>query len=465
MGGLSKTVVSIFWGLSLLGVPGAVYAASDETQFQTKPNIVFILADDLGYADTGVTGARTIATPSIDSIATEGVVMQNGYASSAICSPTRTALLTGRYAQRYAIGLEEPLISSRAQSLQVGIPLNQPTIASLLTEAGYETSLVGKWHLGLPPAHSPLRHGYDYCFGFIQGAADYFLHRMVNEGEGVGGGLFAADTPITRPGYLTDVLGDEAVRLIHAAGEKPFFLSLHFNAPHWPWEGRDDIAVAKSLARTQHYGGGSLETYQEMVEVMDDNIGKVLRALEQKGVAENTIVVFTSDNGGERFSDNWPHVGFKAEVLEGGIKVPLFVRWPARIAPGSGSDQLMLSMDFLPTLLAATGDERVHDPIDGINLLPQILGAPNFARTVYWRFKAGDQGAVRQGDWKYVKIGGKERLFDVAKDPRERAQLEAKYPQKFQELRNAYQRWDQEMLEYPDDSFSEPLGRTYIDRY
>ena len=424
------------------------------------------MADDLGYADTGVTGARAIETPHIDSLAADGMTLVNGYAGSPICSPTRTALLTGMYPQRFRIGLDEPLRSSDAKKYDLGIPKNQTTIASVLRDQGYETALVGKWHLGLPPEHSPLEHGYDHFLGFAQGAADYFKHTMVKDGKSTSLGLFDGNEDIERSGYLTDLLGDEAVRRIRAATARPLFLSLHFNAPHWPWEGREDEAVSESLSLTQHYDGGTLETYAEMVEVMDENIGKVLAALEETGLAENTIVIFTNDNGGERFSDNWPFTGVKGEVLEGGIRVPLLVRWPDRIDAGSTSLQVMTSMDFLPTLLAAAGGEVPADVFDGENLLPQLLGeAPPIERTLFWRFKAGAQGAVRHGDWKYVTLGGKEHLFNVADDPRERAVMQVNHPDKLRELKSLYDDWNATMLPYPAESYSEDVSGSYPDRY
>ena len=447
----------------VLGLTGLALA---DDRRGSQPNIIFILADDLGFADTGATGARALTTPSIDSLAAAGLTITNAYSSSPICSPTRTALLTGRYAQRYRLGLEEPLRSSDAKRFDLGIPKDHPTIASVLRDQGYETALVGKWHLGIPPRHSPLEHGYEHFFGIAQGAADYFLHTMVKDGEKTSLGLFDGNEQVERSGYMTDLLGDEAVRLIRGKSDRPLFLSLHFTAPHWPWEGRGDRSIANSLSLTQHYDGGSLETYAEMVEVMDENIGRVLAALDETGIADNSIVIFTSDKGGERFSDTWPFVGVKGEVLEGGIRVPLFVRWPARIAAGSQSDQVMTSMDFLPTLLAAGGGDVKDGAFDGINLLSQLLGdASPVERTIFWRFKAGEQGAVRQGDWKYVTLGGKEHLFNVASDPRERVKLQDEHAETFQELQALYERWNLSMLPYPEVSFSESVQKSYPDRY
>ena len=430
-----------------------------------QPNIVYIMADDLGYADLSATGSHAIRTPAIDSLGRDGIRLTQGYASTPICSPTRTALLTGCYAQRFAIGIEEPL--GPGAPPHIGVPLNRPTIASVLRDQGYHTKLIGKWHLGEPPEHGPLQHGYDEFLGVVEGAADYFRHHMVMGGKDVGIGLAQNNAPEQREGYLTDLFGDEAVKTIEGAGDKPLFLSLHFNAPHWPWEGREDAAAAKTLPNSFHYEGGNLAKYKEMVEAMDQNVAKVLAALERTGKADNTIVVFTSDNGGERFSETWPFIGHKGEVLEGGIRVPILMRWPGHIAPGTLSDQVMASMDFLPTFLTmAGGDVANAGKFDGVDLSAQLTGkvAP-MPRTLFWRFKANEQAAVRQGDWKYVKIGGKEHLYNLADDEHERAERAGAEPAKLAELKGLWDGWNAQMLPYRVDGYSEDVRKAYSDRY
>lgn len=450
-------------GAGLLSSP-ALAAKADRKAAAAQPNVVFIMADDLGYADLSCTGSRHIRTPAIDSIARQGLAVEQGYASTPICSPTRTALLTGRYAQRLAVGLEEP-IGSGTKGL--GVPHDQPTLPSVFKAMGYRTGLIGKWHLGDPPEHSPLRHGYDSFLGIVEGGADYFLHRLTFGGKPAGSGLVENDKVIERPGYLTDVFGDEAVRTIEAAGDQPFFLSLHFTAPHWPWEGREDEALARKIGNSFHYDGGSLAKFREMVEAMDQNVAKVLAALERSGKADNTIVVFTSDNGGERFSDTWPYIGRKGEVLEGGIRVPLLLRWPGKIKAGGSIAQVMSSMDFLPTLLSlAGGDPAKAGRFDGIDLSRQLLGkAAPVERTMFWRMKADTQAAVRQGSWKYVGIGGKEYLFDLAADARESANAAAANPAKLTELKSLWDEWNRQMLPYPLGSFSTSNRGSYPDRY
>ncbi len=429
------------------------------------PNIVFIMADDLGYADLSLTGSKHIQTPNIDSIGAHGVVFRQGYANSAICSPTRTALLTGCYQYRFEVGLEEPLISSIAVEAKLGAPRGRPTLATVLREQGYKTSLFGKWHLGFPPEFTPMMYGYDDYFGIAGGAADYFRHRAVRGGLERGAGLFKGSEEIQRVGYLTDLLGDAAAAYVSVADANPFFLSLHFTAPHWPWEGPDDEQVSQEMRDYFHRDGGTLETYKAMVESMDENVGKVLQALDRAGKRDNTIIVFTSDNGGERFSDNWPFTGVKGELLEGGIRVPLFVQWPDRIRSGAQSTQVIASMDFLPTFLGMIGAPQIEG-FDGMDLSPQIIGSkPAVERTLYWRFKANEQAAVRSGDWKYLKLGNQESLFNVAEDPRERAQLKDLHPETFAALKQKFASWNAEMLPYTERTRTENVKDFYADRY
>ncbi|MCJ2184402.1 sulfatase-like hydrolase/transferase [Novosphingobium sp. 1949] len=434
-----------------------------------RPNFVFIMADDLGYADLSCTGSSHIKTPAIDSLARDGVQLDQAYANAPICSPTRTALLTGCYQYRFPIGLEEPL--GPGAPAGIGVPRDRPTLASVLRDRGYATKLIGKWHLGEPPKEGPLQHGYDEFFGVVEGAADYFRHKIVVGGKEVGMGLARGDTPVTVDGYATDLFGDEAVRTIEQAGEnagnRPFLISLHFTSPHWPWEGREDAALAQSLDSSFDYAGGSLAKYKEMVEAMDQNVAKVLAALERTGQADNTVVVFTSDNGGERFSQTWPYVGHKGELLEGGVRVPVVMRWPGRIAPGSTCDQTMMSMDYLPTFLTmAGGDVARAGRFDGVDLSAQLTGAaPSFARTLYWRYKANDQAAIRQGNWKYLRLGGKEHLFDLAADAHEQADHALDQPARLRALRLEWDAWNAQMLPYPLGSYSEDLRLHYPDRY
>ena len=418
-------------------------------QARRRPNILFILADDLGYADLSCYGRRDYRTPVLDRLAAQGMLFTQGYSNSAVCSPTRVALITGRYHQRLPIGLPEPIEGSEEG---IGLPRGQATLPSLLKSAGYRTALVGKWHMGWPPEHGPLNSGYDRFFGIAPGAADHFTHTYGRPRQNV---LFEGGERVERPGYLTELLADRAVSEIResAARGGPFLLSLHFTAPHWPWQGPGDSGTSARIPNLRHDDGGSLEKFAEMVASMDEAIGRVLAELETRGLARDTIVVFTSDNGGERFSDVWPLRGGKGELLEGGIRVPLIVRWPGRVRRGSRSGQVMTSMDWLPTLVAAAGTEPDRNsPPDGANLLDVLTGAaPPRPRKLYWRFRAGGQAAVRDGDWKYLRIRDQEYLYDVARDPRERANLRERESATFERLRADFAAWNAAMLPYAPD--------------
>jgi arylsulfatase A-like enzyme len=409
-----------------------------------KPNIVFIMADDLGYADVSCYGRRDYTTPNVDRLAIEGLKFMQAYSTSANCSPTRTALATGRYQMRLEVGLEEPINATTPKG--VGLPPSHPTLPSMLKKAGYGTSLVGKWHLGYLPDFSPLKSGYDRFFGIFAGSADYFDH-----GSKSAIPLYEQEVPVDRIGYMTNLLGDRAVETIegYAKSKEPFLLSLHFTAPHWPWEGPDDEAESRRIeGRINHRDGGSLKTYAAMVQSLDANIGRVLQTLDVRGLSRNTIVIFTSDNGGERFSDTWPFSGMKGELLEGGLRIPAIVRWPGHVPAGAISEQVMISMDWMPTLLAAagTGPDPAYPP-DGENLLPNLTGrATPHARKLYWRFRAGGQRALRDGDWKYLRIAGNEFLFDVVKDQRERANLINRNKDVFARLKSDWEAWSNTML-------------------
>ena len=425
------------------------------------PNIVFILADDLGYADLPCYGRPDILTPNIDRLAREGVRLTQAYANSAVCSATRTALITGRYQYRLAVGLEEPIAGS---SSNMGLPPGEPTLPALLRKAGYGTTLIGKWHLGSLPDYSPALSGYDHFWGFRTGALDYFTHLNVEHKED----LWDGDMPVHETGYMTDLIGNRAVAAVaeYAKAGQPFLLSVHFNAPHWPWEAPGDEAEAERLqtASLRHYDGGSQRTYKLMVERMDLQVGRVLDGLEAGGIAGNTIVVFTSDNDGERFADTWPFTGRKTELLEGGLRVPASLRWPARVAAGQVSDQVAISMDWMPTLLAAAGTTpAAGHPCDGIDMLPVLAdgGAP-VPRTLFWRYKANWQRAVRDGDWKLLKIAGNTFLFDVALDPMERSNLKDRHPDVYARLVAAWDAWNAAMLAEAGNSFTEGISASQL---
>jgi arylsulfatase A-like enzyme len=424
--------------LALLAGSKAARAAS------APPNILFILADDFGYADLSCYGRRDYTTPNIDRLATEGVRFLQAYANSAVCTASRVALITGRYQYRLPIGLEEPL-----GPRNIGLPPDHPTLPSLLRKAGYGTTLLGKWHLGRLPDYGPLKSGYDHFWGFRGGDLDYFTHKS-GGAQSDTDDLWDDDVKIHQTGYLTDLLAEQAIKSIngYVKQRKPFFISLHFNAPHWPWEGPNDEPLSKTLTNLGGFDAGTLKTYARMVGEMDLQVGRILKALDAAKAARDTIIVFTSDNGGERFSDTWPFTGKKTELLEGGLRIPALVRWPGHIKPRGTTQQVAMTMDWLPTLLAAAGIQP--DPAylpDGINLLPFLTqNATPVPRRVYWRYRSNAQQAVRDGDMKYLKLNDNTFLFNVVEDPLERANLKSHQPDVYQRLVGNYREWESTML-------------------
>ncbi len=439
----SRRDTLITLGAGAIGAATATHALPALAQGARKPNFLFIMADDLGYADLSSYGRREYSTPALDGLAAQGARFTSGYANSAVCSPTRLALITGRYQYRLRAGLYEPLGGSH-----LGLDPAHPTLPSLLKAQGYHTALIGKWHLGNLPDYGPLQSGYDEFWGNRGGAVDYFTHGFR------GPDLWDGDVPIEQAGYYTDMLAERSLEFLDARvrESKPWLLSLHFTAPHWPWEGPDDQAESARIAGDIfHYDGGSLATYAEMVTALDAAVGRVLRRLSDLGLDRDTVVVFTSDNGGERFSDNWPFTGMKSELLEGGLRVPLIVRWPGLSTAGATNDTPVLSMDFLPTFLAAAGGAPdAAFPSDGIDIRTALSGAALPDRALFWRFGRRDQKAVRLGRHKYLSIDGNEFLFDIVADPLERANLKDRQPGLFADLRARFHEWNEAMLTDPE---------------
>ena len=426
----------------------------------TRPNIVYIVADDLGFADLGCYGGRDATfgpvSPVLDGLAANGLMFTQGYANAPVCSPTRFALMTGRYQYRLRGAAEEPINSKSRGSTTLGLPPEHPTLPSLLRASGYRTALIGKWHLGYPPSFGPLRSGYDEFFGPMAGGVDYFTH-CDSRGQH---DLWFGEEERADEGYLTDLITARSVDYIErmAAGAQagtPFFLSLHYTAPHWPWETRDDEALALEVKDNLfHLHGGDIHTYRRMIHHMDEGIGQVMAALQRHGLADNTLVVFTSDNGGERFSDNWPLVGGKMDLTEGGIRVPWIAHWPAVIAPGGVSAQQCMTMDWSATMLDAAGAQAdpAH-PLDGVSLMPVLRDAGHsFRRPLHWRMNHRGQRALRDGDWKYLRVDGNDYLFNIPADERERANHAAREPARLAAMRKAWEAWEATMPPIPPDA-------------
>jgi arylsulfatase A-like enzyme len=415
-------------------------------------NILFILADDLGYGDLSCYGRPDYRTPHIDRLAREGSRFTGNYTAAAVCTPTRVALMTGRYPARLPIGLTEPL---RYGDETVGLPPEHPTVASRLKQAGYDTALIGKWHLGYLPEHGPLRHGFDEFYGILSGGVDYFTHREPSGKLD----LHEGNVTVEQAGYMTDLLTQRALQYIGRRHAAPFYLALHYTAPHWPWEGPTDTAASAEYRRVADTAAkrfvrgyadrGSLGVFTAMMQRLDEGVGRLLRGLHDAGLERDTFVVFTSDNGGERFSYHWPMSAAKASLREGGIRVPAIVRWPGRVPGGRTVHQTTISMDWTATLLAvggATPDPAY--PLDGLDLSPLCRGRPvNFDRTLFWRTSLED--AARRGGWKYLRTDGQDSLFDIPRDPGESADLSAYEPRTLTSLRAAFSDWNRQMLPRP----------------
>jgi arylsulfatase A-like enzyme len=428
---------------ALLAQPSPAQQSSAR-QGNRRPNIVFILADDLGYGDLSCYGRPEYKTPVLDKFATEGMKFMSAYAAAPVCTPTRVAFHTGRYPQRLPVGLYEPLQYPQKVA-KIGLAPDHPTVASLLKKNGYATSLIGKWHMGWEPEFGPNRHGFDEFFGILSGAADYFTHKAADGGGGVD--LWENLTPVDRLGYLTDLFTDKAIEFIQRKRSNPFFLCLCYTAPHSPWEGPEDAAIGhEDHGPGAMAAGGSMQVYASMMKNMDTGIGKILAALKKSGLERDTLVIFTSDNGGERYSFNWPFQFKKMFLWEGGLRVPAMVRWPDVIPAGKVTEQATVTMDWSATMLAVAGASPDPSyPFDGENLMPVLTGAKSeYDRTIFFRIKIHD--AVRSGRWKYLKEGGNEHLFDVVADPGEHAELKTKHPEVFEKLRNEFAAWNAKML-------------------
>jgi arylsulfatase A-like enzyme len=434
--------------LGALGLAGCGVASRRGAR---PPNVLIVLADDLGWGDLSCYGRTDYRTPVLDALATEGVRLTHAYAASCVCTPTRAALLTGRYPQRLGSGLARPIVFRRYPgdgTSAVGLPPSHPTLASLLRGRGYRTALVGKWHLGYPPRFSPLQSGFAEFFGITSGGVDYFTHRD-------GGGhpdLIENDVPVERAGYITDLLAERAADVVASAARQrqPFYLGLHFTAVHWPWMGPRDAHRA-GLADLRDHGGGSTAVFAEMVQSLDAGVGRVLAALDRHGLTRDTLVIFTSDNGGERFSHHAPLSGQKEDLLEGGIRVPAIARWPAAIPAGAVSPQVVITMDWTATVLSATGTAAdPRHPLDGHDLLPELSGVrPQRSRTLHWRHRRADapqiQEAMLEGHLKYLVRDDREALFDLARDPGEQSDLARVRPADVMRMRVAHDSWFAQM--------------------
>ena len=448
---LSKLVITALFVASMF----SDVTAQPNARGDTKPSVVLILMDDLGYGDIGSYGVKDARTPNLDRLAHEGIRLTDAYANGANCSPTRTGLITGQYQQRY--GIEWPLGADAGDSAR-GLTATGATLPALLKKNGYATGLIGKWHLGFKPEFGPNAHGFDEFFGFVSAAVGYYTHRR---GDGTAD-LYENTTPVEVPGYLTDEITRRAVSFVDRHSHHPFFLEVAYNAVHWPFEVPDMPASARH-AMPQPAEPGAPRLYQgpnaivpatrsdyvRMLERADRGVGQILAALDRRGLTKNTLVIFTSDNGGEWLSRNAPLSNRKSTLWEGGIRVPFILRWPGRLPANKSSAQVAITMDLTASILAATGAAiPTTYKLDGLDLLPSLSGrSPAVERQLFWRIARPypQQRAVRSGPWKLLHDGRNFYLFDVSADPGERHDLTSAHPELVRKLNAALDEWEKDI--------------------
>ena len=412
-----------------------------------KPNIVILFSDDAGYGDfgfqPGCVEEMKKLTPNIDTIARDGVRLSNAYMSGCVCSPSRAGLMTGRYQERFGYDNNLP------PGTKNGLPLTETFGAKRMQALGYKTSLIGKWHLGYPAEMHPNKRGFDWFYGLLQGARKYFPvenpspHQVILDNT----------TPTKEEGYVTDRLGDAACKFITENKENPFFLFVSFTAPHSPNQPK-----AEDASRTAHIEKKGRANYAGLIVSLDDNVGKILAQLKKEGLDDNTLVIFTNDNGGQTMTgaNNSPLSGKKGGLLEGGIRVPWAMRWPGKIKPGSVINDPIISLDILPTMVEMSGSEAHLKPewkLDGISILSRITGKSEAlpVRPLYWR-QHGSKGdrSMRQGNWKVhharsAKIEPK--LYDLSTDISEQSDLSAKHPEILKAMTTKLDKWESQLIE------------------
>jgi arylsulfatase A-like enzyme len=444
---------------------------------EVRPNILVIVADDLGYGDLGVHGGKDVPTPNIDALAARGVRCTNGYVSAPYCSPSRAGLLTGRYQTRFGHEFNPHV----GDETKLGLPLDQRTIADHLRSANYATALIGKWHLGFSQEHQPQSRGFDEFFGFLVGGHNYLLHPDAKPRFGSAHSydmIYRGRQVQKLDGYATDLFTDEAIAFVDRNGAKPWFLYLAYNAVHTPLEVLKKYGdrVPASITNPDRRG------YLSLLIGLDDAVGRVMLRLRETGHEKDTLIFFFSDNGGPgrkpflayNSAVNTPLRGDKGQTLEGGIRVPFFVSWPGKLPAGKTFDQPVTALDVLPTVCSAAGATLPAD-LDGLNLLPHLAGETDSVlhESIFWRF--GPQKAIRQGRWKLVdwrdfetKRNSGWELFDLANDSGEKNNLAASKPDLVAKMRADWDAWNSRNIaplwpggatEDPDGSAAPPARR------
>lgn len=444
----TKAIVSILTLTCAIGLQPRIAHAAD------RPNIVFILADDMGYGDLGCYGHPRARTPHLDALAAAGVRFTQHYANGPECSPTRTAFLTGRYQQR-AGGLECAIGTGNvgryneairlAEQRQLGLPADQTVIPGALRDAGYHCGVFGKWHLGYEPHFNPMEHGWHEFFGYLGGNVHYFNHRETSPLHV----LFSGRLPVHRDGYMTHLITEDSISFIQRHKNHPFFLYVSHECPHFPFQGPAD---ADKLVTAENWTERDPETYIKMLEDLDAQVGQLIEAIDTAGLSKQTIIVFASDNGG---LDNAAHMGplrgAKSGTFEGGIRVPLIIRWPGKIKPGTVSHQVSATFDLTRSFLNLAGAKTTRQ-LDGLDLIEHVTSeAKDVDRRLFWRGRRAERTvwAVRDGNLKLVRQRDEgqteEWLFDLAGDISETNDLSQARPAEVQRMRQLLQAWESDV--------------------
>ena len=414
----------------------------------SKPNILLIVADDLGYADIGVHGCKEFATPHIDSIAQQGLRFASGYVSAPLCAPSRAGFLTGRYQDRFGFR------GNPKHGAEWGLPIAEKTFADRLKAAGYRTAIFGKWHLGEKPELNPLNRGFDEFFGFLSGMHDYF-----KTDDQQWGSIMRGRQREGLKEYLTFAIAREACGFMERQKDNPFFIYLAFNAPHLPQQ-----APPEYLQKANQITDQQRKNYAAMVMALDDAIGQVLNKLHEQGLTENTLIFFLSDNGGPTIAGsaangacNAPLRGSKTQLWEGGIRVPFLIQWKGHLPAGKTVDEPIISLDLLPTALAAAGVViKPEWKLDGLNLLPLLEGQTDHLSRdrFFWKF-GPRQFAIRDDSWKLVQVNADKGLFDLGKDIGETTDHTAERPQFAHELKAHWDKWESQNTDLSLNSMTE----------
>jgi len=431
--------LDLFLPIALLLI-GLFVACSAPTEPDTPPNIILIMADDLGYGDLGCYGSTVMRTPHLDSLAANGLKFTNFHANATVCTPTRAALLTGRYQQRAGL---EGVIYVRGETRQLGMDTSEVTVAELLQKAGYQTGIMGKWHLGYKEEYNPVHHGFDEFYGYVSGNIDYHSHY---DNAGIYDWWHNLDS-IKEEGYITDLITGHAVDFIEKNQDRPFFLYVPHESPHVPLQGRQDTAYRFPNREFSYLGPveDQERAYREMIEVMDEGVGRIVQKLRELELEDNTLVIFCSDNGGlEGFADNGALRGFKGKLWEGGHRVPAIAHWKGKIDPGE-TDATVLSFDFMPTFLALAKAEKHTDlQLDGMDISSVLFSKEELLeRTVFWRYR--NQKVARTGDWKLIITEQDTALYDLQTDQAEQNNLKALQPERTDELLQKLAAWENDI--------------------